>query len=189
MRYLICLVLLLGLAGCDKNTPLMDKVMHEDVSAARDLVDGGVDINARNAYGWTALMHAARVGQDELVTLLLKHGADIDARSDDGLTALMRAVVKGHEGVVRILLKHGARIDLRDKGQATVLHWAARKGQIVIVKALLDAGANPTARDDHGQTPMMVAMAEGNNDIALMLRRSEKDWAKSHGHGAADQGD
>jgi len=187
MRYLIFLVLLLGLAGCDNNTPLMDKVMHEEMAAAKDLVDGGVDINARNAYGWTALMHAARVGHEDLVNLLLNHGADINAQSDDGFTALMRAAVKGHEAVVRILLKHGARIDLSDKGKATALHWAARKGHIVIVKILLDAGADPTLQDDHGQTPMMVGMAEGNNDVALMLRRAEKAWVKAHGNGSADQ--
>jgi len=180
MRYLIFLVLLLGLAGCDKNTPLMDKVMHEEVAAAKDLVDGGVDINARNAYGWTALMHAARVGNEELVTLILNHGAEVDARSDDGWTALMRAAVKGHEGVLRILLAHGAQVNLLDNGKATALHWAARKGHIVIVKTLLDAGADPTLQDDHNQSPMMVAMAEGYNDVALMLRRAEKAWLKAH---------
>ncbi len=180
MRYLVCVVFLLSLVGCDNNTPLMDKVMHEEMTEAKDLVDGGVDINARNAYGWTALMHAARVGHEELVNLLLNHGADVNAQADDGWTALMRAAVKDHEAIVKILLRHGARVDLRDEGKATALHWAGRKGHLVIIKALLDAGADPTVQDDHGRTPMIVAMAEGHNDAALMLRRAEKAWVKVH---------
>jgi len=187
MRYLIWLVLLLSLIGCDKNTPLMDKVMHEEMTAAKDLVDGGVDINARNAYGWTALMHATRVGHEDLVNLLLNHGADVNAQSDDGWTALMRAAVKDHEKIAGILLKHGARVDLRDEGKATALHWAARKGHLVVIKALLDADADPTLQDDRGQTPMMVAMVEGNNDAALMLRRAAKAWVKAHGNVLSDQ--
>lgn len=40
----------------------------------RPLVVGGFDINTTNKRGWSALMFAARNGQEEAARLLLTHG-------------------------------------------------------------------------------------------------------------------
>ena len=48
------------LMACDNNTPLMEKVIEEDAAAVELMLAQGNDIEARNNYGWTALMHAAR---------------------------------------------------------------------------------------------------------------------------------
>jgi hypothetical protein len=73
-------------AACDKNTPLMDKVVAGDAAAVSALIAKGADVNASNNYGWTALSHAARAGNVELVKLLLAHGADVNARDQSGWT-------------------------------------------------------------------------------------------------------
>ena len=82
-------------AACDKNTPLMDKVVAGDAAAVSALIAKGADVNARNNYGWTALSHAARAGNAELVKLLLAHGADVNARDQIRVDALD---ARGHEG-------------------------------------------------------------------------------------------
>jgi ankyrin repeat protein len=97
---------LLLLAGCDENTELMKSVMHDRIAEVRGALDAGAEVNERNNYGWTALMHAARLGNDEIVALLVDKGADINAADNDGWTALMRASHRGHTETVKLLLLH-----------------------------------------------------------------------------------
>ena len=166
--------LLLGLfllAGCDNNTPLMQAVMHEDLAEAQKLVAEG-DVNARNNFNWTALTHAARTGNTELITLLLDRGADINAQDESGATPLIRASTRGHTDAVKLLLARGAAVNLPDRSQSTALHWAAIRDHIDIVQALIAAGADLSARNAQGMTPMMAAMNKGRNNIALLLQRA-----------------
>jgi ankyrin repeat protein len=83
LKYILCYLLAAVLiSGCDGNTPLMKRVLKEDVQGTQELLSHGVDINARNNYGWTALMHAARLGNPELTRILLEHGAAVDAQNE-----------------------------------------------------------------------------------------------------------
>ena len=168
---IFCLALAaLLLVACDNNTPLMKDVLDENADKVSQTLGQAVDVNATNRYGWTALMHAARLGNTTIMTLLLDHGADINMRDKSGWTALMRAAVKGHQDAVKLLLERGANTDIQDEEGYTALHWAAHRGHIVVVKQLLDAGANPNLKNRDGWTPMMVALQENEQDVATLLQ-------------------
>lgn len=64
----------------------------------KQLLDWGADINARDTYGWTALMTAAHTGHNEIIELLLDYGADIDVCAESGATALKCAQKFGMAG-------------------------------------------------------------------------------------------
>jgi ankyrin repeat protein len=49
------------------------------------------DVNATDRSGWSALMHAAQMGNLEAVRALVTAGADREAKNKDGETALMIA--------------------------------------------------------------------------------------------------
>jgi ankyrin repeat protein len=160
-------------AACDKNTPLMDKVVAGDKAGVSALIAKGADVNARNNYGWTALSHAARAGNAELVKLLLAHGADVNARDQSGWTALMRAAMKGHVDVVRVLLEHGAAVNDQEKEEGwTALHWAAARGHDQVVALLLSHGADYKLRTNDGMTPLMLAMKENNDKVIQALQQA-----------------
>jgi len=169
-------IVLLGacvlLAACDKNTPLMEKVIDKDAAGASKLIAEGADVNAKNNYGWTALSHAARIGNAELVKLLLDHGADINARDQSGWTPLMRAAMKGRTEVVKVLLDRGAKINLQEKDGWTALHWAASRDYPEVVKLLLDRGADYMLRTKDGMTPLMAAMKESNEGVAQLIHQA-----------------
>ena len=57
---------------------LIEAVQHEDVALARELIDGGADIEAKTRYGATPLFFACDKGNVELVELLLGKGADVN---------------------------------------------------------------------------------------------------------------
>jgi ankyrin repeat protein len=61
------------------------------------LLGRGVEVNARQQVGYTALMGAASAGREDLIDLLIRHGADPAVVADDGLTAAEVARRHGHE--------------------------------------------------------------------------------------------
>ena len=73
------------------------------------LLKRGLDIDARNYKGETALFVAAWYGREELVELLLKKGADPNLKTRKGLTALKVAKANGYEGIVKKLVAYGAK--------------------------------------------------------------------------------
>jgi ankyrin repeat protein len=56
---------------------------------------------AERGNGFTALMHAARCGQEAVVDALLVRQADVGRQDDFGYTALMLAAMEGHVGTSR----------------------------------------------------------------------------------------
>ena len=82
---------------------LMHAASEGDVQTMKALLAGGVDVNAANQGGQTALMLAALMGHSEIVTLLLAAGADPDSRDRLGLTALDWSQRRGFPEVTRLL--------------------------------------------------------------------------------------
>ena len=59
----------------------------------------------QDKYGSTALMNAATVGDEEVVSVLLDYGADVNKTNTKGETALMIATSKTgrrHEKIIRL---------------------------------------------------------------------------------------
>jgi ankyrin repeat protein len=92
------------------NTHLHRAVMEgAKPSVIEFLLKRGVDINARNEQGETALVIAAWYGREELVEILLKKGADPNMKAGKGLSALKVASALRYDGIVKKLLAHGAK--------------------------------------------------------------------------------
>ncbi|HVR71538.1 MAG TPA: ankyrin repeat domain-containing protein [Vicinamibacteria bacterium] len=92
-------------AGADPRAaarkPLRVTALHataaaRDAATARELLDRGADVDARQQMGYTALHAAAQHGDVELVELLLSRGADPALRSEDGKDAAAHARENGH---------------------------------------------------------------------------------------------
>ena len=77
-------------------------------------VDLGIDVNAANEAGNTALHYAAWRGRDAVVELLVGRGAKLDVKNADGLTPLamtavpLRRGVQDHQGTADLLRRLGA---------------------------------------------------------------------------------
>src|ERR1041384_8851729 len=83
-----------------------------DTDALAGILSRGVDVNARNEHGMTALMRAAHNGHDRMVRALLEHGADPNITRNDKFTALALAAFFGHTETVRILIENGAKTEI-----------------------------------------------------------------------------
>jgi ankyrin repeat protein len=72
------------------------------------LVGRGLDANARDRYGRTALHYAAENGRTEAVRLLLERGAQPDVRSLAGVSPLNAAEAFERTEAARVLVERGA---------------------------------------------------------------------------------
>ncbi|XP_066272359.1 NAD-capped RNA hydrolase NUDT12-like [Branchiostoma lanceolatum] len=83
-----------------------------DVKTIEDVLQQGtVKIDATNDHGWTALMFAARTGQDKVVRLLLDHGCDTTVMNKSCQTAADIAAFWNHTAVLTELEKKGQTSD------------------------------------------------------------------------------
>jgi ankyrin repeat protein len=100
------------------------------------------DINRALPNGTTPLMHAARVGDIEVVKGLLARGADPALMNSDSNGALWFACFADSEACVALLIDAGAPLDSQNVNGATALIYCASAGKTPLVRLLLDAGAN-----------------------------------------------
>lgn len=67
------------------------------------LLENGVDINATDKEGWTALMDASNKWYLKRVQFLVENGADVNIKNNDGKTALEYASDKEYLEIVKYL--------------------------------------------------------------------------------------
>jgi ankyrin repeat protein len=174
-------LLVLGLAGAafaaERATPgtLADATEQRDKARVRTLLAAGVDVNATQVDGTTALHWAAYNDDAETAALLVRAGANVNAVNRYGVPPLSLACTNGSASVVNLLLTAGADANATLKSGETVLMLAARSGNLDAVKALLVHGAKHDARERKGQTALMWAAAEGHADIVRALIEAGAD--------------
>ena len=102
-------------------TPLSIAAATGKSKMVKFLLKQGVDINARNKDGGTALHGAVFLGRPKSVQLLLEHGIDIKAQSHDGIKApdLVSTSVDAID-VINQSLQLGLNRDKIEKGRAEV---------------------------------------------------------------------
>jgi ankyrin repeat protein len=93
-----------------------DAIKRGNVQEVLDLLDRGIDVDARDRYGQTALMLAAHAGHREVVETLIARRANLNTTAKYGLNALMLALIAGHAEVGRLLADAGTDLSVRGTG-------------------------------------------------------------------------
>jgi ankyrin repeat protein len=92
------------------------------------LLEEGVDVNAQDKDGITALMWAIFKGNKHIVEMLLKKGADPNVKDKKGTSALTLSVMSPSrwikKEIVSILLEKGADVNAVDNLGLTPVMWA-----------------------------------------------------------------
>ena len=155
-----------------RQTPLMEAVNQGRRGKIALLLAQGEDVNARDAYGNTALILAARSGRSDIVRLLIDNGADVNQKDNVGTTPLIDSARYPSESalnVIEILIAEGADVQAKNIYNNTALMNAVRSGQTDVVELLLREGADINARAKNGQTALKLASDSLRKDVAAVL--------------------
>ena len=131
-----------------------------DLETVRGLITAGLDVDAPQADGATALAWAVHWDDLAMADLLLGAGADVNIANDLGVTPLMLASRNGSAPMVEQLLQAGADPNAVRPAGGTALMMAARSGNPTVLRRLIAAGADVDAATRGGHTPLMWAVAE-----------------------------
>jgi uncharacterized protein len=123
------------------NEELFQAVKRGDEGLVASYIKAGIDVNAKEEDGRTALLIAAEKGDPGMVTLLAENGADVNVSDIDGYTALIYVAYKGDIEIAMLLLKHGANVHARDKDGWTALRFARMQGKTQMAELLKKHGA------------------------------------------------
>jgi ankyrin repeat protein len=139
------------------------------------LLQGGVDVNCKDAIGQSSLHRATRRGNIPLVDVLLDYGADLESRNDDGFTPWSANIHNGKVEVLKHLIRRGTDPNTRGHNGVNVLYTSAADGLTKIVKFILGCGTNPSIRTDFAWAPIHWAAAHGRADCVVTLLEAGAD--------------
>jgi ankyrin repeat protein len=138
------------------------------------LASEGVDVNATEERGWTALMWACYYGNVEFAAALLRFGADPNHAGESALRHALFSVdyFDAEERLLDLLIEAGADI-------VPVLKDAVTKGQVEVVELWLAHHADVNATDAQGHRCLFYAhlLTEEVSSKAEILRLLDQQGA------------
>ena len=148
----------------DGGDALSIALLDERAEAVAALLEGGMDTERPNKFGFTPLMKARDV---ESVRALIEAGADVNARASEDDTPLTCAVWFGAAcDCITALIEAGADAEasyfgtsdrMYRQGEWTALRIASYEGHTEQVKRLIAGGAKVNAAGPDGITALMLA--------------------------------
>ncbi len=140
------------LAACVTSGQLFNAIESHDQQRTLELVEAGVNLEARDEHGATPLIFAAYSDDLEGARILLEHGADPNARREGpGPTGSVIFWAR-NRAMIDLLLSHGADLELRDDHGLTSLLWHTAHGNTAVVRELIAVGADVSVRDNYGHS-------------------------------------
>ncbi len=166
--------------------PLIAGELHDAVASLNNhkiaaLLEQGVDINATNEKGETALHIASRIGRLSIVRLLLEYSPDLYSENEAGYTPLAVAIGRNHIKTIKLLLD--AQRSSRYIPKLGYIHTVVETGNVAAVEALIDQGYDVDSVDGEGVTLLHLAAKRGDGAMVEMLVRNGADAGKVDNEG------
>jgi hypothetical protein len=129
-----------------------DSIHSHESGQLLELLNQGLDPNARSNDGKTLLSFAAHQCRLPSMRVLLQHGADVDLTTASGVSTVRLGVWAGCGDCIKLLAAHGANLDAPDQKGNMPLREAIASRQLHAAAALLECGADPNKKTTDGKT-------------------------------------
>lgn len=136
-------------------------------------IKSGVNINATDKDGETALMKASFFNQPKVVNHLVDAGADVNIANNKGQTALILAAYEGNPEIIEKLLSAKPNVNAADNDGWTSLMMASMRDKKEAAKLLEKSGASYDPVSKAGNTVSSIAEKKQSNKILEMIPRKK----------------
>ncbi|XP_078716968.1 caskin-1-like isoform X3 [Lampetra fluviatilis] len=168
-----------------KDQELVQAVKNEDIATVQRLLNRSKagrakllgttkkpNVNFQDTDGFSALHHAALMGNSELISLLLDAQAAVDLRDNKGMRALHLAAWQGKAEPSLLLLRAGASVNAQSDEGEIPLHLSAQHGHHQVSEMLLQHQSNACIVNSANKTPLDMACEFGRVKVAQLLLSS-----------------
>lgn len=157
-------------------TALIVAAQHQQYAMVDFLLNKGVNVNAVDDSGLTALHYAVIFNLTSIVKRLISAGANLELLgkhcNKHRYTPLQLAAKGDNDEMITLLIESGANIETKNDLQQTALHIAASHGSLNALKRLLHHGANSNAIDLDKETPLDLAECKDKISIIKYLKEA-----------------
>lgn len=132
------------------------------------LIKAGVDLNVKDAEGFSPMDLALLFEMPKVVQALLNEGAD-PQKGGVYATPLHGAAESGDVNTIQTLLNSGAYVDAKDEYDESPLFYAVRGGGIPAMETLIQYDADINFENDLGETPLFQAIYDADSSGVVWL--------------------
>jgi ankyrin repeat protein len=156
-------------------TKLHEIAVSGDLAELPGVLASGVDIDAKDQFGATALHRAVSEKRVDIALALVARGADLTVQDPQGRTPLHWAIEHGlFDAAAAMVRTSPAVLEIADAHGNQPLWTAtfkARKGDHSLVALLLESGADVHHRNNVGLSPMDIPRRTGDSALMALLDR------------------
>ena len=161
-----------------------------DAEGVRKCIQQGIDLDARDLYGWTPLMTSACAGALEATEALLDAGADTSVADRSGNTCTRLAAKNGHRGVSTLIRNHNAVKAEQSKSKEEpdssdeLKSWYCEECRITLKESTYEEHLSSTTHQisiGTSKAPSLYGLPETNKGFKMMLGAG---WDREGGLGA-----
>lgn len=166
-----------GTRGSLAPSRVLSLVQSNDLAGLKALDPAGLRQAARGLKA-EQVNAVVRLGNVQILDLLIAAGMDLGGRDAQKRTSLFAAVESGRLEAVRRLIQAKVPVEATFWDGSTPLTMASFCGHTEIVSTLLQAGAKPDKINKYDETALSLAAEHGHADIVNLLLDAGAKWPK-----------
>lgn len=149
---------------------LVDAVKKNDVISVKKLLNGNINVEARDEINRTLLLIATYNDNVEIAQLLLDAGANVNSQDNIKDSPFLYAGAQGKLELVKLFLNYNPNFNIYNRFGGTALIPAAEKGHPEVVKLLANIPEYPINHVNNlGWTALMEAIVLGSGGAVHTL--------------------
>jgi len=145
----------------------------------RELLNAGADVNLLNSNGESALMiflNSCDTDSDDptsIIRLLLEAKCNVNVHANDKTALFIACEDAIPTEIFTLIVASGADLAMKDSNGMTALHLCIKYGfSIEKIECLLKNGINVDTKTMFGETPLLSAAVNGNDEAISLLLHS-----------------
>ena len=160
------------------NKALAYASIYGNLEIVKYILDQGVDIDGKIAYGGTALLRAMEVNNNEIAEFLITSGADVNLPNAFGISPMVGSAISNNIKLMDLIISHGGDINKAHKMTVSTgygelaynpIQWAVINKNKETVGHLISAGASLDVKTRDNESLLELAKRRSDPEIIKLI--------------------